>query len=46
VTVFTVSRSVHTSGDEMELRSISSTIAAGNSISLTIPDVVCAVLCS
>jgi len=38
--------------DEMELTSISSTMvrgtleAAGNSIDLTIPDAVCAVLCS
>ena len=32
--------------DEMELRFISSTIAAGNSIGLTIRDVVCTVLCS
>jgi hypothetical protein len=29
--------------DDMELRSISSTIAAGSSIGLTIPDAVCAV---
>jgi hypothetical protein len=32
--------------DEMELRSISSTIAAGSSIGLTIPDAVYTVLCS
>jgi len=32
--------------DEMELRSISSTIAAGSSIGLIIPDAVCRVLCS
>ena len=32
--------------DEMELRSISSTIAAGSSIVLTISDAVCTVLCS
>jgi len=32
--------------DEMELRSISSTVAAGNSIGLTIPNAVCTVLCS
>jgi len=31
--------------DEMELYSISSTIAAGSSIGLTIPDAVCTVLC-
>jgi len=32
--------------DEMEHSSISSTIAAGSSIGLTIPDAVCTVLCS
>jgi arginine repressor len=32
--------------DEMELISISSTIAADSTIVLTIPDVVCTVLCS
>jgi len=32
--------------DEMELSSISSTIAVGSSIGLTIPDDVCTVLCS
>jgi hypothetical protein len=32
--------------DEMELRSISSMTAAGSSIVLTIPEVVCTVLCS
>jgi len=32
--------------DEMKLCSISSTIAAGSSIGLTIPDAVCTVLCS
>jgi len=32
--------------DEMELRSTSSTIAAGSSIGLTIPNIVCTVLCS
>ena len=32
--------------DEMELRSISSTIAAGSSIGLIIPDAVCRVSCS
>jgi len=32
--------------DEMERSSISSTVAAGNSIVLTIPDAVCTVLCS
>jgi hypothetical protein len=32
--------------DEMERGSISSTIAAGSSIGLTIPDAVCTVLCS
>ena len=32
--------------DEIELRSISSTIAAGSSIGLTILDAVCTVLCS
>jgi len=32
--------------DETEPRSISSTIAAGSSIGLTIPDAVCTVLCS
>ena len=31
---------------EMELRSISSTITAGSSIGLTIPDAVCTELCS
>jgi len=30
--------------DEMELRSISSTIAAGSYIGLTIPDAVCTVM--
>ena len=32
--------------DEMERSSITSTIAAGSSICLTIPDAVCTVLCS
>jgi hypothetical protein len=32
--------------DEMELHSISSTIAAGSSIGLTIPDALCTFLCS
>jgi hypothetical protein len=32
--------------DEVELCSISSTIAAGSSIGLTIPDTVCTVVCS
>jgi hypothetical protein len=32
--------------DEIKLRSISSTVAAGSSIGLTIPDVVCTILCS
>jgi hypothetical protein len=41
-------KTVHTSVivDEMELGSISSTIAAGSSIGLTISDAVCTVLCS
>jgi len=40
------STKLHTTSGIVKLRSISSTIAAGSSIGLTIPDAVCTVLCS